>query len=367
MMTLFDHQMMARALELARKGQFTTAPNPNVGCVITQGQQIVGEGFHQKAGTAHAEVHALQQAKDKAKGATAYVTLEPCSHYGKTPPCALALIKAGVAKVVCATQDPNPKVAGNGLKLLQEAGIEVQVGLMQEQAQALNREFHFRMLQARPFVQVKLAASLDGQTALANGQSQWITSPQARQDVQVYRAKAGAILSTSRTVLADDAALNVRWSAFPTWLQAQYLAETVRQPLRVILDRQHQLHPELRLFQQQGEIVRVAPSNAELCVSEIAPQQLDLHQLMQQLVHTYQINHLWVEAGSRLVNALLHARLVDEWVFYLAPKLMGSDGRGLLGALGLTQMQQAVELKIQDCRQVGADLRITATTQWENH
>ncbi|EKO3730215.1 bifunctional diaminohydroxyphosphoribosylaminopyrimidine deaminase/5-amino-6-(5-phosphoribosylamino)uracil reductase RibD, partial [Vibrio metschnikovii] len=194
-----DYQMMARAIQLAQRGRFTTAPNPKVGCVITQQGRIVGEGFHYRAGQPHAEVHALRMAKEHARGATAYVTLEPCSHYGRTPPCAEGLIQAGVAKVICAMQDPNPQVSGRGIAMLREAGIEVEVGLLEADAKAFNPAFIKRMQTGMPYVQLKLAASLDGQTALANGESQWITSAQARQDVQVYRAQAGAVLSTSQT------------------------------------------------------------------------------------------------------------------------------------------------------------------------
>lgn len=354
-----DFQMMSRAIQLAKGGIYTTAPNPNVGCVITRDGEIVGEGFHFKAGEPHAEVHALRMAGEKAEGATAYVTLEPCSHYGRTPPCAEGLINAKVAKVICAMQDPNPQVAGRGIQMLRDAGIEVQVGLLEADAYALNPAFIKRMKTGMPFVQLKMAASLDGQTALANGQSQWITSPQARQDVQKYRAQSGAILSTSKTVLDDNASLNVRWDDLPQSVQANYLQQDLRQPVRVILDRQQQLTPELKLFQSTG---------AKLIVSEqgdIAPildseQRIDLKATFAQLVSQHNVNHLWVEAGATLASSLIRADLVDELILYLAPKIMGSDGRGLLGALGLESMAEVVELDIQDVRQVGKDIRIVA-------
>jgi len=354
-----DFQMMSRAIQLAKGGIYTTAPNPNVGCVITRDGEIVGEGFHFKAGEPHAEVHALRMAGEKAEGATAYVTLEPCSHYGRTPPCAEGLINAKVAKVICAMQDPNPQVAGRGIQMLRDAGIEVQVGLLEADAYALNLAFIKRMKTGMPFVQLKMAASLDGQTALANGQSQWITSPQARQDVQKYRAQSGAILSTSKTVLDDNASLNVRWDDLPQSVQANYLQQDLRQPVRVILDRQQQLTPELKLFQSTG---------AKLIVSEqgdIAPildseQRIDLKATFAQLVSQHNVNHLWVEAGATLASSLIRADLVDELILYLAPKIMGSDGRGLLGALGLESMAEVIELDIQDVRQVGKDIRIVA-------
>ncbi|HDI3247071.1 bifunctional diaminohydroxyphosphoribosylaminopyrimidine deaminase/5-amino-6-(5-phosphoribosylamino)uracil reductase RibD [Vibrio cholerae] len=360
MFTSFDHQMMSRAIELAWRGRFTTSPNPNVGCVITRGEQIVGEGFHFRAGEPHAEVHAMRQAGELTRGATAYVTLEPCSHYGRTPPCAEGLIKAGVAKVICAMQDPNPQVAGKGVQMLRDAGIEVEVGLLEADARALNRGFLKRMETGMPYVQLKMAASLDGQTALANGKSQWITSPAARKDVQRFRAQASAILSTSQTVLADNASLAVRWHDLPLSVQAQYAEADLRQPLRVILDRQHQLHPELALYQTPSPVLRVASENAELCISA-EHGKLDLRELLALLAQQHNVHQVWVEAGSQLAQSLIEQKLVDEIILYLAPKLMGSDGRGLFGALGLTEMAEAIELKIEDCRMVGADLRIIAT------
>lgn len=354
-----DHAMMLRAIKLAQRGTYTTAPNPNVGCVITQGDEIVGEGYHAKAGEPHAEVHALRMAGERAQGATAYVTLEPCSHYGRTPPCAEGLIKAKVARVVCAMQDPNPQVAGRGIGMLRDAGIEVQVGLLEADARALNPAFLQRMETGKPFVQLKMAASLDGQTALANGQSQWITSPQARQDVQRLRAQSGAILSTSKTVIDDNASLNVRWNDLPPSVQASYQPELVRQPLRVILDRQNQLHPELKLFATEGDILRVS-EQGEVTAKLDEQGQIDLQHLVAVLATDHNINHLWVEAGATLASSMIKLGLVDELVLYLAPKLMGSDGCGLIGALGLTAMSQVIDLEINDVTQVGPDIRIIA-------
>lgn len=356
-----DYQMMARAIQLAQRGRFTTAPNPRVGCVITQQGRIVGEGFHYRAGQPHAEVYALRMAKEQARGATAYVTLEPCSHYGRTPPCAEGLIQAGVTKVICAMQDPNPQVSGRGIAMLREAGIEVEVGLLEADAKALNPAFIKRMQTGMPYIQLKLAASLDGQTALANGESQWITSAQARQDVQVYRAQAGAVLSTSQTVLADNASLTVRWPELPVDVQQQYPHAELRQPMRVILDRQHQLHPGLALYATSAPIIRVAEQEADLCVPLNQHQQLDLRHTLTALAEQHQINHLWVEAGPTLAKSLIDQQLVDELIIYLAPKIMGSDGRGLFGSLGFTHMDQTLGLVIQDCRMIGPDLRLTAT------
>ncbi len=357
--TPLDFSMMSRAIMLAKRGIYTTAPNPNVGCVIVRDGEIVGEGYHHRAGEPHAEVHAIRMAGDKTEGATAYVTLEPCSHYGRTPPCAEGLIKAKVARVVCAMQDPNPKVAGRGIQMLRDAGIEVEVGLLESDALKLNRGFIKFMQTGMPFVQLKMAASLDGQTALSNGQSQWITSPQARQDVQRFRAMSGGILSTSKTVIDDNASLNVRWDDLPKSVQVEYAQAAVRQPTRIILDRQGKLSDDLKLFNTAGE--RVIVSN----VGDITPKldeigQVDLQSTLKTVAAEHQINHLWVEAGATFASALIKANLVDELVVYFASKLMGSDGRGLIGALGLTEMAQVIDLEITDVRMVGGDIRITA-------
>ncbi len=355
-----DFSMMSRAIMLAKRGIYTTAPNPNVGCVIVRDGEIVGEGYHYRAGEPHAEVHAIRMAGHKTEGATAYVTLEPCSHYGRTPPCAEGLIKAKVARVVCAMQDPNPKVAGRGIQMLRDAGIEVEVGLLESDAIKLNRGFIKFMQTGMPFVQLKMAASLDGQTALANGQSQWITSSSARQDVQRFRALSGGVLSTSKTVMDDNASLNVRWDDLPQGVQTQYAPEDVRQPVRVILDRQCQLSDDLKLFNTDGERIIVSS------IGDIAPkldeaEQIDLKATLKAIAADHQINHLWVEAGATFASAMIKANLVDELIIYLAPKLMGSDGRGLIGALGLTEMDQVIDLEFTDVRMVGVDIRITAT------
>ena len=357
-----DFEMMSRALKLAKRGIYTTAPNPNVGCVIVRDGETVGEGHHHRAGEPHAEVHAMRMAGDKTQGATAYVTLEPCSHYGRTPPCAEGLIKAKVARVVCAMEDPNPKVAGRGFQMLRDAGVEVQVGLLESEAIELNKGFIKFMQTGMPYIQLKMAASLDGQSALSNGQSQWITSPKARQDVQRYRALSGGILSTSKTVIDDNASLNVRWEDLPKSVQTQYPQEDVRQPPRVIFDRQSQLSDDLKLFNTDGERIIVSQGG------DMAPEldengQIDLAATLRNVASEYHINHLWVEAGATLASSLIKANLVDELIVYLAPKLMGSDGRGLIGALGLTEMAQVIDLTITDVRMVGVDIRITATVK----
>ncbi|EKY3089274.1 bifunctional diaminohydroxyphosphoribosylaminopyrimidine deaminase/5-amino-6-(5-phosphoribosylamino)uracil reductase RibD [Cronobacter dublinensis] len=360
-----DEFYMARALTLAGQGRFTTHPNPRVGCVIVNDGAIVGEGFHLRAGEPHAEVHALRMAGDRARGATAYVTLEPCSHHGRTPPCCDALINAGVARVVAAMQDPNPQVAGRGLYRLQQAGIDVSHGLMMSEAEALNKGFLKRMRTGFPFIQLKLGASLDGRTAMASGESQWITSPQARRDVQRLRAESHAILTTSATVLADDPSMTVRWDELGEDTQALYPRENLRQPLRIVLDRQNQVTPAHKIVNQPGEtwLARATPDDAvwpagvEQLPTPVHNGKLDLVLLMMQLGKR-QVNSLWVEAGPQLAGALLQAGLVDELIVYMAPTLLGSEARGLFALPGLERLCDAPRLEFRDVVQVGPDLRL---------
>ncbi|MDC7864390.1 riboflavin biosynthesis protein RibD [Pantoea ananatis] len=365
-----DERYMARALELARRGRFTTTPNPNVGCVIVRDGQIVGEGWHQRAGEPHAEVHALRMAGDRARGATAYVTLEPCSHHGRTPPCCDALIAAGVTRVVAAMQDPNPQVAGRGLHRLHQAGIEVSHGLMMQEAEALNRGFLKRMRTGFPWIQLKLGASLDGRTAMASGESQWITSPAARCDVQRLRAQSSAILSSSATVLADNPSLTVRWSELDSESQRLVDEAELRQPVRVIVDSQNRVTPDHKLIEQLGETWlmrqqvddRHWPETVTQIPVPLRDSQLDLVALMMVLGQR-QINSVWVEAGATLAGALIQAGLVDELIVYVAPKLLGNDARGLCQLAGLTQLADAPVFAFRDIRQVGDDVRLTLTPQ----
>ncbi|MEZ3499717.1 bifunctional diaminohydroxyphosphoribosylaminopyrimidine deaminase/5-amino-6-(5-phosphoribosylamino)uracil reductase RibD [Pantoea sp. KPR_PJ] len=363
-----DERYMARALELARRGRFTTTPNPNVGCVIVRDGEVVGEGWHQRAGEPHAEVHALRMAGEKAHGATAYVTLEPCSHHGRTPPCCDALIAAGVSRVVAAMQDPNPQVAGRGLYRLQQAGIAVSHGLMMADAEALNRGFLKRMRTGFPWVQLKLGASLDGRTAMASGESQWITSSAARRDVQRLRAQSSAILSSSATVLVDNPSLTVRWAELDGETQSLLDEATLRQPLRVIVDSQNRVTPQHKAIAQPGEtwLMRATPDEQAWpeSVTQIAVpargEQLDLVAMMM-LLGKRQVNSLWVEAGASLAGALLQAGVVDELIVYLAPTLLGDTARGLCHLPGLEQLADAPAFSFSDVRQVGPDLRLTLT------
>lgn len=363
-----DEIYMARALELARRGRFTTTPNPNVGCVIVRDDKVVGEGYHLRAGEPHAEVHALRMAGDKARGATVYVTLEPCSHHGRTPPCCDALIAAGVSRVVVAMQDPNPHVAGRGLYRLQQAGIAVSHGVMMPEAEALNRGFFKRMRTGFPWVQLKMGASLDGRTALASGESQWITSPEARRDVQRLRAQSSAILTSSATVLADNPSLTVRWDELDRETQTLYGPQELRQPVRVVIDSHHRVTPQHRLIAQPGQTwlargqtdTLAWPENVEQLTVPLRDEQVDLVSLLL-LLGQREINSVWVEAGARLAGALLSAGVVDELIIYLAPKLLGDTARGLCHLPGLAQLSEAPMMKFSDIRQVGPDLRLILT------
>jgi len=360
MFTASDHVFMARALRLAEQGLYTTSPNPRVGCVIVRDGDVVGTGWHQRAGEPHAEVYALKQAGDLARGATVYVTLEPCAHVGLTPPCANALVVAKVARVVIGMQDPNPLVAGKGAAMLREAGIIVESGLMAAEACALNVGFVSRMTRKRPWVRVKIAASLDGKTALDNGQSQWITGEAARIDGHRWRARSCAVLTGIGTIMADNPQMNVRHVA------------TTRQPLRVVVDSQFEIPLEAKFFRREGEIVFTARGDdtkvialheggARVVVVPDARQtgKVDLPKMMGTLAD-FEINEVLVEAGSRLNAALLQAGLVDEFVLYLAPTLLGDRAAGMLALPALTDLAGRRDLDITDIRKMGKDIRIIA-------
>ncbi len=345
---------MAHALQLAARGLYTTHPNPRVGCVITRNDQIIGEGWHQRAGTPHAEIHALQQAGPAAQGATVYVTLEPCSHHGRTPPCAAALIQAGVARVVAAMMDPNPLVAGSGLDQLKQAGIVTETGLMEAEAHALNPGFVSRMTRQRPWVRLKTASTLDGKTALASGASQWITGEAARADVQHWRARACAILTGSGTVLADDPRMTVRDF------------DTGRQPLRIIVDSSLRTPPSAAILPALIACHHADPhaqaaleaAGAEVVVLPGAEGRVDLDALLDLLAQRG-INEIHVEAGATLNGALLAAGRVDEWVAYIAPFGLGDHARGLFAMPSVSALADAARFKLADVRQIGDDLRLT--------
>lgn len=377
--SIFDRECMARALQLARRGLYTTDPNPRVGCVIARDGKVIGADFHARAGQPHAERLALAAAAD-ARGATCYVTLEPCSHTGRTGPCADALIEAGVARVVVAMEDPNPLVAGAGLRRLHDAGIRVQVGLLEDEARALNPGFARRMAGGRPWVRIKIAASLDGRTAMASGESQWITGPEAREDVQRLRARSSAIVTGVGTVLADRPSYTVRPEQ---WTWSKYGEGPVRAPLRVILDPTLRtpthspvvtaagpcliVHADSldaaplerrRALEHAGSERLALPRTPTAGVSVQTQQRgLDLHALVAELARR-ECNEVLVECGATLAGAFVREGLFDELIVYLAPTLLGTDARGLLN-LPLERMDQQVRLRWHDLRRVGADLRLT--------
>ncbi len=355
-----DVSLMARAVELAARGCYTTMPNPSVGCVIAHGDQVVGEGWHRRAGEAHAEVNALAVAGELARGATAYVTLEPCSHQGRTPPCANALIKAGVSRVVYGMQDPNPNVSGRGLEALRQAGISVDGPVLEAEAMTLNPGFIKRQRLGLPWVRVKLAMSLDGRTAMASGESQWITGSAARSDVQRLRARSSAIITGVGTVLLDNPALTVR----PTELNLENAADIARdQPLRVVVDSKLRTPRDAQLLTDGGDTLVASAQRgqlpgAEVVVLDNGKGQVDLKGLLKVLA-TSECNEVLVEAGAKLAGAFIAAGLADELIIYMAPKLLGSLARPLL-ALPLENMSEAVSVKIVDIQPVGDDWRITA-------
>jgi diaminohydroxyphosphoribosylaminopyrimidine deaminase/5-amino-6-(5-phosphoribosylamino)uracil reductase len=354
-----EYDYMRQALALAERGLNTTDPNPRVGCVLVRDGAVIAEGWHERAGEAHAEVMALRAAAGAARGATAYVTLEPCAHTGRTPPCTDALIRAGVHRVVYAVADPNPRMRG-GAEVLGEAGIATACGLLAAEARALNSGFFKRFETGLPWVRLKLAASLDGRTALASGESRWITSKQARSDVQHYRARSSAVLCGSGTILADDPKLNVR------------IDGAARQPLRVVLDTELRTKPEARVYLRDGEALIFTASESKAARQAFADQGVRVEHAardpagglalrpMLESLGASGCNELWVESGARLAGAFLQAHLVDELIVYLAPCLLGGDARALADIAPLASLAGRLTLRFTEVTMIGGDLRITA-------
>ena len=352
--------MMARALRLAAEGLYTAHPNPRVGCVIAKGEKVLGEGFHARTGGPHAEAKALAVAGTAAAGATAYVTLEPCCHQGRTPPCTEALIKAGIARVVIGAGDPNPAVDGGGLARLKAAGLEVQAKVLAEECAALNAGFNSRMQRRRPLVRIKQALSLDGRTALANGMSEWISGPASRADVQRWRARSSAILTGIGTVLADDPSLNVRDPAI----------DITAQPVRIIVDSQLQTPPDAKLLGLAGETRVIAATEDDArcralteagAIVEYLPNtggRVDLKALLARLAEL-EVNELLVEAGPVLNGALVEAGLVDELLVYQAAHVLGNDARGAFAFPELQRMNDRYAFRLCDVRRTGEDLRLS--------
>ncbi len=353
-----DYGHMASALRLAEKGMYTTTPNPRVGCVIVRDGQVVSEGWHERAGGAHAEIVAIESAGSAARNATVYVTLEPCSHHGRTGPCADVLVGAGVGRVVVAMQDPNPQVSGAGISRLRQAGISVDCGVMEAQARQLNIGYVSRMTRGRPWVRVKIAAGLDGKTSLENGVSQWITGPDARRDVHRWRARSCAVVTGIGTLTSDDPQLTVR------------NVETSRQPLRVVVDSRLRIPLHSRIFEGGGLLIATANEDeprirqindlgAEVVVLPDQEGKVDLGRFMA-LLGERSINEVLVEAGINLHSALWKAGTIDELLIYYAPKMLGSRGRGMFDLGDLGDMEGAPVFEIEDLRQFGPDLRVLA-------
>lgn len=373
---LLDERFMQQALLLAKKGYYSTNPNPAVGCIIVKEGEVVAKGWHQQAGMPHAERMALADAKQKGvsiTGATVYVTLEPCSHYGRTPPCADGLIEANIARCVVAILDPNPDVAGKGVERLEKAGIKVNVGVLQTQAENLNTAFLFAMRHQRSYVRLKMASSLDGRTAMANGESQWITGEHSRFEVHKLRAQSAAILTGIGTILADNPSLTVRLPAGE--LSKMHLDLSQAQPLRVILDAQLKIPLTSKLLSAMGRTLIVCSqstlSNAKDKVEslrkigvEVVAQptlenrRFELKTLLETLFKTYQINSVLVESGATLAGSFVRQGLVDELHSYIAPSLLGSNARAMFDLPELEAMNDKIEFKIQDVQQFGQDLRV---------
>ncbi len=368
--TADDARLMAQAIRLAERGLNTTHPNPRVGCVLVRDGAVVGEGWHERSGDPHAEVLALRNAGDAARGAAAYASLEPCSHHGRTPPCVDGLIAAGVSRVVAAMTDPNPLVSGKGMEILAAAGIETAVGLLEAEAKALNPGFCKRMATGLPWVFSKLAMSLDGRTAMASGESRWITGPEARRDVHRLRARSSAILTGIGTVLADDPFLTARYSPPLPKGEGDQAIEVERQPARVVVDSRFRLPPSAKLLTQPGRKLiigleteadaaeRLREAGAEIYLLPAGlDERVDLNAVME-LLGQLEFNEVMVEAGATLNGELLRDGLVDEWVVYLAPCVLGDRGRGLFHLPGLERMADRYEMSLQDVRRVGQDLRM---------
>ena len=361
-----DHLYMARALQLARRGLYTTHPNPRVGCVLVRGDQVIGEGWHEYTGGPHAEVNALNHAAAAVKDATCYVTLEPCCHSGRTPPCTEALITAGIKKTVAAMLDPNPAVSGQGGALLEQAGVAFAAGLLETQAAAINRGYIMRRTAGRPLVRCKLAISLDGRTALADGSSKWITGAEARLDVQRLRAESAAVMTGIGTVLADDPSLNVRE------------IKTERQPLRVIIDPELKFPDSAKMLGLPGRTLiftenqdtslreSLEQSGAEIVLID-ADRSGFLQQVLSYLAGTEEINEVLLETGATLAGSMLSAGLVDELIVYQSPLLLGDGARGMFHLPGITAMAERIELELIDTRRVGQDVRITLKPQATSH
>lgn len=371
-----DCMFMKRALKLAERGLYTTLPNPAVGCVIVRDSEVIGEGWHHRAGEPHAEVMALRDAGERQKevrGATAYVTLEPCSHFGRTPPCALGLVNAGISRVVAAMKDPNPLVSGRGFKILEDAGVSVSCGLYENEARELNRAFFHSIVTGMPYVTVKYGMSIDARVALSNGESKWITSEASRHDVQRMRARHQAVLTSANTVVKDDPSLNVRWQELPFEVRELFPADPVFLPLRIIVDAKSVITFNEKIFRCPGpvmvarigdsDIVRAEKISDSITVLKVPatlddPSHISFRKLFKYL-NAINIRNVMIEAGRGLVSDIVRHGLAHEIVFYIAPKIMGADAVSAFDALGLSSMKDVPELSVSEVSRCGEDVRIT--------
>ncbi|CAL4043719.1 bifunctional diaminohydroxyphosphoribosylaminopyrimidine deaminase/5-amino-6-(5-phosphoribosylamino)uracil reductase RibD [Buchnera aphidicola] len=359
---------MKKAINLAKLGEFTTAPNPNVGCIIVKNNIIIGTGWHKKPGESHAEIHALSMAKGKTKGATLYVTLEPCSHFGLTPPCCLSLIQAGIIRVVIAIIDPNPKVSGKGIKWLKKSGILVKIGVLSKEAKNLNQGFLKRMKTGLPWIQLKLGVSLDGRSALKNGNSKWITSAESRRDVQYFRKKSGVILSSSQTILIDDPLLNVRNCTTKNFFLK--LNKKIKQPIRVIIDSKNQVQPFHKCITSMGEIWlarlkkdrKIWPDNVSQLVMPKYNNQINLMKLFSYL-GKHNINNVWIESGASLSGSLIKLNIIDELIIYMAPKLLGNHAKPLCLLENYLDLKKVPKFIFKDVTKIGPDIRFILKMQ----
>ncbi|ANF17174.1 5-amino-6-(5-phosphoribosylamino)uracil reductase [Buchnera aphidicola (Schlechtendalia chinensis)] len=357
---------MKEAIKIAKKGELTTSPNPNVGCIIVKNDIIIGTGWHKKSGKPHAEIYALKKAGEKAKQSTVYITLEPCCHFGKTPPCCIALIKAGVAKVVISSLDPNPMVSGKGIQWLKKEGIIVKVGIISYAAESINKGFFQRMRIGIPWIQLKLASSIDGRTALKNGISKWITSSKSRQDVQIYRKKSDAIISSSHSVIMDNALLTVR-KIHRIEDKKKYLKnqETIKQPLRIIIDSKNRMTPFHRCIKEPGKILLIRlkydrnrwPKNVEQVILKNNTFRINLIDLLK-LLGKRQINKVLIETGASLSGAFLKLNVVNEIIIYMAPKMLGNYSKPLFMLENYKKLQLVPQFSFKNVKKIGKDIRL---------
>lgn len=363
---LSDEYWMKIAIDLAKRGKYTTSPNPCVGCVIVKNEQIIGQGYHIKAGEGHAEVNAINSVVDNdLTDATVYVTLEPCSHYGRTPPCAEMLARTKIKRVVAAMQDPNPLVSGKGFSILRKAGIETECGVLEQESRDLNKGFLYRMSTGLPYVRLKLATSLDGKISLSNGKSKWITSSEARQDVQIYRASSSAILTTSNTVLADNPLMNVRFNELPDDIRSNYPLKEIRQPNLILLDSSFKVSSNSNIWNEcNRKVFWVGNNNCEpqyqkeqsVIIKKKFPN-FEIKNILKEIA-SYGINDIWVEGGAILAGELIKQNLVNELIVYQAPKLLGDKARSMVVLDDFIEIDQAPKFKIKESYQVGNDLKI---------